>query len=213
MDRLRDEVAVRTLRVPRLWKYTAGLVFGLSLLVIGAIQGVKLLDLPGCIVFTDDVDGSSGEYDLATERYLPLHLKPNFKPNYGSAGWIAPDGSSYIYMQRENSNLERYTFYLQRLRDNFTEPSLPSLALSEGVFNAGYGASVILFSNDRNAWSDDRFAFMWKSLLDQQFYLTVVNSDGSNQRTIMFPPYDPKCRMYTPRFITGRGQVMDTIFR
>jgi Tol biopolymer transport system component len=153
-------------RVPRLWMWTGSMVMALSLGMIGMMQGIKLLDLPGCMALYLSSGSDSVELDLSTGRYI--HNGPL------RTGQLSHDGTHFIFTEPEAKD---------SLRIIVTNEGGEMVTLQEGVANIPnwQWETYIRWSHD-----GQQVAYIWAAQ-DRNIYLSIANADGSAKRTTPIP--------------------------
>jgi hypothetical protein len=166
-----------------LGKYTANLVFVLSLLTLISVFLVRLPDSYRCIqLTTGNVSNSDymGFLDMVSARY-----QVDRQPDIPLYNVTSPDSKWSILLVKQGSIPNLYTYYLQSTADRSRRVLRESVVgkISPNFFPPSPGVNF--------SWSPDSqfVVYLWESQ-DGQTYLSLARIDGMEQQTVPFTRLD-----------------------
>lgn len=154
----------RRIRVPRLWKYSAGLALSFSVLIVGAVEAARLAPHPGCVnLSTSTLDLLSGRLFEERSGRVAVTLQ----------SWYSPDFRHRAYLEESAPQSPDRTLYI------WSGETRSATAVQDGIREPAVSPNW----DGQVSWSPDnrRIAFVWEAL-DGQAYLLVANRDGSDKR-------------------------------
>lgn len=157
---------------------------------IAAVVGARLPDAEVCVAAydystTQPGKYSNGIYDTSRGQYTKETRVPNF------ASYIrSPNQTYFVMFKAVRDETDLYDVYLQS--KNFMLP--PRLLQSSIWIRSGSLEGI----GDRFRWSRDskRIAYLWSDR-DRNVYLTSVNVDDNQTRTVMLFQNDPSKIFYS----------------
>jgi hypothetical protein len=177
-----------------LGKYTANLVFILSLLTLISVFLVRLPDSYHCLqLSTSNVSNSDymGFLDLVSGRY-----QVDRQPDIPLYNVTSPNSKWNILLVKQGAMPDLYTYYLQSIEDRSRIVLQESVVgkISANFFPPSPGVNF--------SWSPDSqfVAYLWKNQ-DGQTYLSVVRIDGMEQQTVPFTRLDSHQVLLSDTFI------------
>jgi hypothetical protein len=147
---------------------------------------VRQLDLPGCVVYSNNRGRDQWEFDLTSGRVL------EYRATRDLIGVLSPDGRYYAHVNRAAD--DSYTLYVQAITDDL-QPSAP-IAIQQGI-----GSNLgLLITNNRFVWQEDMLAFVWVGT-DDKVNLTVARVDGHESKQRRFITKEATSRLSSIRLL------------
>ncbi len=157
---------LRQIAILRLSVYATAMAVGFSLLTVGVVYGVRLLDHPGCMLLADSEFSHQTLLDLFTRRSL---TESGVSSHDGAT---SPDGRYGIAARPARSRSGGYIIYVYSIQTG------DEVVLQRDVRLPSAAADW----RDYTRWSPDnrQVAYLWQST-DRQVYLSIASADGSQK--------------------------------